>query len=97
MAWQRQIADVGLELLDDNITPAYREIVITVPRQSGKTSLLLAWEVHRAIAWGSAQTIAYTAQTGFDARRKLMDDQVPSLQNSTLAPAVRRIYTANGN
>ena len=97
MAWQRQIADIGLELLDDNITPAYREIVITVPRQSGKTSLLLAWQVHRAIAWGSAQTIAYTAQTGFDARRKLMDDQVPALQNSTLAPAVRRIYTANGN
>jgi len=97
MAWQRQIADVGLELLDDDITPAYREIVITVPRQSGKTSLVLAWQIHRALTWGSAQTIAYTAQTGFDARRKLMDDQVPALQNSTLAPTVRRIYTANGN
>ena len=97
MAWQRLVADVGLELLDDGITPAYREIVITVPRQSGKTSLLLAFELHRALTWGSPQTIAYTAQTGFDARRKLMDDQVPALTNSSLAPTIKRIYTANGN
>jgi len=97
MEWQRLIADVGLEVLDDGITPAYREIVVTVPRQSGKTALVLAWELHRALAWGSPQAIAYTAQTGFDARRKLMDDQVPALQNSTLAPSIRRIYTANGN
>jgi hypothetical protein len=80
MAWQEQVANVGLEVLEDG-TPAYREIVVTVPRQSGKTALVLAWEVHRALAWGSAQAIAYTAQTGFDARRKLMDDQVPALQN----------------
>jgi hypothetical protein len=26
-----------------------------------------------------------------------MDDQVPALQNSSLAPTIRRIYTANGN
>ena len=97
MEWQRLIADVGLEVLDDGITPAYREIVVTVPRQSGKTALVLAWELHRALAWGSPQAIAYTAQTGFDARRKLMDDQVPALQNSTLAPSIKRIYTANGN
>ena len=96
MAWQEQVANVGLEVLEDG-TPAYREIVVTVPRQSGKTALVLAWEVHRALAWGSAQAIAYTAQTGFDARRKLMDDQVPALQNSSLAPTIRRIYTANGN
>ena len=91
MAWQEQVANVGLEVLEDG-TPAYREIVVTVPRQSGKTALVLAWEVHRALAWGSAQAIAYTAQTGFDARRKLMDDQVPALQNSPLAPTIRRIY-----
>lgn len=97
MAWQEQVANVGLEMLEDGVTPAYREIVVTVPRQSGKTALVLAWEIHRALAWGSAQAIAYTAQTGFDARRKLMDDQVPALQNSALAPAIKRIYTANGN
>lgn len=97
MGWQAQVANVGLEVLDDGITPAYREIVVTVPRQSGKTALVLAWELHRALAWGSPQAIAYTAQTGFDARRKLIDDQVPALQNSSLAPTVRRIYTANGN
>ena len=97
MGWQELVANVGLEVLDDGVTPAYREIVVTVPRQSGKTTLVLAWELHRALAWRSAQTIAYTAQTGFDARRKLMDDQVPALLNSSLAPTVRRVYTANGN
>jgi hypothetical protein len=49
MAWQEQVANVGLEVLEDG-TPAYREIVVTVPRQSGKTALVLAWEVHRALA-----------------------------------------------
>jgi hypothetical protein len=94
MPWQQLVADVGFEIQDG--LPAYREIVITVPRQSGKTSLMLAWEVHRAIAWGDLQTIAYTAQTGFDARQKLINDQVPVLQASEIRPAIRKIYLANG-
>jgi hypothetical protein len=94
MPWQRLVADVGLELEDG--LPAYREIVITVPRQSGKTALMLAWEVHRAIAWGGAQAVAYTAQTGFDARQKLIADQVPVLERSPIRSAIRKIYLANG-
>ena len=41
MPWQRQVADVALEL-DDAGRFAYPLVVITVPRQSGKTTLLRA-------------------------------------------------------
>lgn len=96
MPWQRFVADVGTELLADG-RPAYREIIVTIPRQSGKTTLTLAFEMQRALAWQSAQRIAYTAQTGSDARKKLLDDQVPIIMASTLRHAVDRVHRAQGN
>ena len=95
MPWQQQVADVALEL-DADGSPVYREINVVVPRQCGKTSLMLSLELHRALLWGTAQTIGYTAQTGWDARRKLIDDQVPLLENSPLSPSVKRIYRGAG-
>src|SRR5262245_7346570 len=77
MPWQRLVADVGLELLEDG-RPAYREVIVPVPRQSGKTSLILAVEVQRAVGWAPAfgpQRLVYSAQTGADARKKLLEDQ----------------------
>lgn len=97
MEWQRYVADVSTEIDPDTGHPAYREIVVTVPRQSGKTTLVLSWELQRALMWGKAQRIAYTAQTGFDARRKLLDDQAPMLLASPLAAAVDRVQRAQGN
>jgi phage terminase large subunit-like protein len=82
MPWQLQVAEVGLELAEDG-TPAYREVAFTVPRQSGKTTLILAWEIHRAVAWAQIlgpQLIVYSAQTGQDARKKLIADQYPILE-----------------
>ena len=40
MPWQRQVADVALELLPDG-SFAYREVIVTVPRQQGKTTMVL--------------------------------------------------------
>lgn len=97
MPWQQQVIEVATEIDPATGHPAYREIVVTVPRQSGKTTLVLAWEVDRALMWGRPQRIAYTAQTGFDARRKLLDDQAPILLGSSLAPAVDRVQRAQGN
>lgn len=96
MPWQRDVVDVGLELLP-NGKPAYREVVVTVPRQSGKTWMLLAVECQRALGWGRRQRIAYTAQSGLDARKKLIDDQAPILEKSALNVAVKRIYKAAGS
>ena len=97
MPWQQLVADVGLEIDPISGLPAYREIVVTVPRQSGKTTLVLAWELQRALLWPTAQRCAYTAQTGWDARRKLVDDQAPLLMGSPLKIAVDRVLRAAGN
>jgi phage terminase large subunit-like protein len=95
MPWQQLVADVALELNADG-SPVYREVNVVVPRQCGKTSLMLSLELHRALLWGTPQTIGYTAQTGWDARRKLIDDQVPLLENSPLSASVKRIYRGAG-
>lgn len=95
MPWQAHVCDTALEL--EGELPAYREIVLTVPRQSGKTSLILALVLHRALRWGGPQRIAFTAQTGHDARQKLLDDWVPLIERSALAPLVDRVYRANGD
>jgi phage terminase large subunit-like protein len=100
MPWQAAIADIALEMeLDENtglMVPAYREINVLVPRQCGKTTLMLSMEVHRALLWGKPQTIGYTAQTGWDARRKLIDDQVPAIERSPLNATVKRVYRGAG-
>ncbi len=95
MPWQQQIVDVALEIDTDGI-PFYREVVIVVPRQCGKTTLMLAIELHRALLWGHPVVIGYTAQTGWDARRKLIDDQVPIIEASPFLATVKRVYRGAG-
>jgi Phage Terminase len=95
MPWQRMIADVGLEMLEDG-RPAYREVIISVPRQNGKTSLILAWEIDRALSWGTRQRIIYSAQTGRDAREKLLEDQVPIIEHSPFKVAISNVVRTNG-
>jgi hypothetical protein len=97
MPWQQLVADVGLELLPGTLIPAYREVIVTVPRQSGKTSLVLAIEVQRALGWSELQRIAYSAQNGVEARRKLLDDQVPLLKESPLWGAIQSVARAQGH
>jgi len=86
MPWQRQVADAALEIDPATGRLVYREVGLTVPRQSGKTTLILALAVHRALAMGSAQRIVYTAQTRADARKKWEDDHLPILQGSPFGP-----------
>lgn len=100
MPWQEQVANVGLELLPDG-RPAYREVGFTVPRQSGKTTLILAWQIQRALGWanilGFPQRIAYSAQTGKDAREKLLEDQVPIIEPRRQLLGISKIYRAIGS
>lgn len=96
MPWQQEVADTGGEYDPVTGVPFYREVVVTVPRQSGKTTLVLSWESQRSLGWGKPQRTAYTAQTGFDARKKLIDDQAPLLTRSKLAPMVDRVLRAAG-
>lgn len=85
MPWQRQVLDVALEVDPSTGQPAYREVVLTVPRQSGKTTLVLPLILHRMLApaiWTPRQTVVYTAQTRGHARRKWERDFVADIEDS---------------
>lgn len=95
MPWQQDVADVALEV--DPVTGllVYRKVVVTVPRQSGKTTLLLSVMVQRANAW-VRQRIKYTAQSRNDARAKWEDEHLPLLEDSPFAGRYR-VRKTNGS
>lgn len=95
MAWQQQVLDVALEVDPKTRRLVYREVILTVPRQSGKTTLLLVLILLRALS-ERRQNIRYTAQTGSDARKKWMDDWLPVLQSSKFASQFR-VRLTNGH
>jgi len=100
MPHQRDIAMVGGEIDGQTGLPAYRKIIVTVPRQTGKTTLFLAFQIHRCTAprWSHPQRSALTAQSGKDARDKWLDELFPLIRRSRkLKPLVRRIYEGMGN
>jgi phage terminase large subunit-like protein len=96
MPWQRYVVDVALEIDPDTGLLAYREIILTVPRQSGKSTLILAVGGHRSLGFGPRQTIRYGAQTRNDARQKWEDDYVEILEASPLK-RLFRVRKTNGN
>jgi phage terminase large subunit-like protein len=100
MPWQQYVADVALEVDPATGRLAYQEIGLTVPRQSGKTTLWLAMMVHRALGFGPPtgprQNILYTAQTRNDARKKFEDEHVQALEGSSLRKLFRTRMT-NGS
>ncbi len=86
MPWQQHVADVALEVNPETGRFAYREIVLTVPRRSGKSALMLAIMLHRMIGMGRPQIATFTMQNGLEARMRLRRDWKPLLEKS---PALR--------
>lgn len=72
MPWQRHVARVSSELADDGPGWAYGTVVVTVPRQAGKTVTSRATSVARGLTIPDHQSW-YTAQTREDARRRFLD------------------------
>jgi phage terminase large subunit-like protein len=70
MPWQSMVTDVAGEVEPSTGLPAYREVRVTVPRQSGKTTLVLVVEVDRCVAWGPHQHCLYAAQDRNNSRTK---------------------------
>ncbi len=103
MPWQRDAAMVGCEIDGDTGLPAYREVIVTVPRQQGKTTLYLSWQIDRCLSpqWDQPQRSAFTAQSGKDARDKWLDEIFPLIRRSRMlkpgAGLVARIYEGMGN
>jgi phage terminase large subunit-like protein len=93
MPWQRDVLDVALELEGDRLV--YGDVGITIGRQQGKSTLLLALWIARCVLWPS-QTVVYTAQSGQDARKKWAEDWLPVLQGSPLGAFVR-VRQQNGS
>lgn len=85
MPWQQDFADVVYEYDPETGLYRYDEGDVTVPRQSGKTTVTLAKKVHRltilARRWGP-QRSTYTAQLRLAARKKLEKDFAPILRSS---------------
>ena len=71
MPWQHLAADLALERRPDG-NYRHRVVVITVPRQSGKTTLLRAIGMQKMML-ARNRGIFYTAQTGKDARERWTD------------------------
>lgn len=90
MPWQRMVADVAGEYDEATGNPIYREVIVTVPRQSGKTTLELDLTLDRSLMWGRPCRVAYTAQTGLDARQKMVNDWMPMLRRSPFRATIDR-------
>jgi phage terminase large subunit-like protein len=86
MGWQRQVLEAGTGL--DGGRLRYRQVCVLVPRQSGKSTLALALMVAYALARPRTKVV-YVAQTRLDARTRLVDDWIPAIEASPLAPKVR--------
>jgi hypothetical protein len=99
MPWQRFVADVAGEYDPVTGQPYYREVIVTVPRQSGKTTLFVGCQCHRCLSprWREPQRSVYTAQSGKDARDKWLDEIFPMLEHSALGRFIRRINRGMGN
>lgn len=92
MPWQRQVADVALEVNPLTGRLAYREVRVTVPRQSGKTTLLLPVMTYRGLGgFGERNRIVYTAQDRNKARKKFVQEHLDMLDRSPL----RGMYKPN--
>ena len=93
MPWQQHVADVALEIDPETGQLFYEEVIVTVPRQSGKTTLLIALMVWRCVMFArrlelesglydARQRVTYLAQTAKMARRKLIQEVIPTMHKS---------------
>jgi phage terminase large subunit-like protein len=91
MAWQVQAFGTGTEIREDGL-PAYRECVIEVPRQQGKSVGVLSLMLARALDVPGTM-ISYSAQTRLAGRRRMLDVWWPRMRRSPLA---RRVDVRKG-
>ena len=89
--WQRQVADVALEV-DDDGRYQYRTVGVSVGRQNGKTALLTARIGLELLAGGH---VAYTAQDRGAARLKFIE--AVDLLRPALGSRFDTLRLANGS
>lgn len=83
MPWQRDAVDVALEVDPSTGLYWYSTVLITVPRQSGKTKLEGDVADHRCLTTPRGR-VWYTAQTGKDASSWMRDEHFETLADVPL-------------
>lgn len=100
MQWQRDVMDVAMEIDPATGRLFYRRVVLTCPRQMGKTSITLPIWFHRMWKWPGSR-VAWTMQNGQAAAHKWQNEHVPIIQQSPLyglvKPGAAGIRTQNGS
>lgn len=93
MPWQQLVLDIAHEIDPGTGWWAYDEVVVTVPRQAGKTTLLIPVYAHR-LATLVRGSLWMTAQAGKKARKRWMDagDQL-LLPTSPIRPRLKRMVS----
>lgn len=100
MPWQQQLADLALEVDPRTGLLVYREIRLTVPRQSGKSTFILAkniWRMIDAAKLGGRQNLVYVAQTRNKAREKFLEDYALELKGSPRMEGRYRVLRGSGS
>jgi phage terminase large subunit-like protein len=95
IGWQRHVVEVAFELDGDNKL-TYRDVTVTTPRQSGKSTLLLPVIVARMLLEPES-VVLYAAQNRLSARNKILDGWWTMIQRSPLAGEFREPTRATGN
>jgi len=91
MPWQRMVVDGATEKTAQGFYK-YPTVMVTVPRQSGKTTLVGPVQLHRIMTRPGVKAF-FTAQTGKDARDRMQDLQ-KLVAGSPLAPLFKMRYAA---
>lgn len=93
MPWQRLVVDVATEykVVDGQRRYKYSTVLVTVPRQSGKTTLVGPVQVHRVVSRPGIAAF-FTAQTGVAAGRRIRD-LISAVNESPLAAVLTPRYT----
>lgn len=87
MPWQRHVVDLATQYRLDSFGRRrykYRTVVVTVPRQSGKTTLMTPVRVHRIMTRPGIDAFS-TAQTGKAARDRILK-MIEQVEVSPIAP-----------
>jgi phage terminase large subunit-like protein len=82
LPWQRQVLAVALERAGRR--PAYRDVLVSICRQQGKSSMALALIAWRLLEFPD-QRVLYAGQTRQAAREKLLRVWWPRLERSPFA------------
>ena len=78
MPWQRMAADLALEYDPETGIYVHGDVIVLVPRQAGKTTLMAPILHHCALARPNARAY-FTMQTGKDAQDWFLNEHLPLL------------------